>query len=299
MFAYVGWQWRIGWRWGLMEKRPGRFYAWLVGLSLTFSLLFLGFGRAGAGGLDRVRSVIVARRVSPSLYDIEGWSALASRLTGGEHLFSVPGSGQLYGWTESYGQNPMQIREGQLSVDLTAYSTQKVAFRTRVEMPDIPVRLESAGGDMWQSKSTKLVFDPGFKATVYAAVVVQGGKVYEYTGKTGALKPTENWGGSMQAWINPYSLRNSKRMAWRTSLLGWLFDSRTSEDIYFDAFADVVGNGFSVGPTVFHDSFDIPDGYARIMLYTDLPSELKISGDFPDQEGRMLYVTDLPLAEAR
>jgi len=299
VFAYIGWQWRIGWRWGLMEKRPGRFYAWLVGLSLTFSLLFLGFGRAGGGGLDRVRSVIIARRVNAGLYDIEGWSALATGLSGGEHLYAVSGSGQLYGGTESFGQNPMQIGEGKMSIDLAAYSTQKVAFRTRVEMPDIPVSLESAGDDMWQSKSSKIVIDPGFKTPVYAAVVVLAGKVYEFTGKTGTLKPTENWGGSMHAWIDLRSLRNSRRTGWRTSLLGWLFDRQTSEEIYIDAFANVVGNGFSVGPTVFLDSFEIPDGYARVMLYTDLPSALTLSGDFPDQGGRMLYVTDLPLSGAR
>ena len=99
--------------------------------------------------------------------------------------------------------------------------------------------------------------------------------------------------------ISPYSLRNAKRMQWRTSLLGWLFDMRTSDDIYTEAFVSTVGNGFSVGPTVFPDAFDLPHGYARLMLYTDLPKELQLSGDFPDQGGRMLYVTDVPLSGAK
>jgi len=299
VFAYVGWQWRIGWRWGLMEKRPGQFYAWLVGLSLGFSLFFFGFGRAGAGGLDRVRSVTIARRVSDGLFDVEGWSVVGTGLSGGEHLYSVPGSGQLYGATESFGQNSMQIRDSKIVIDLPAFATQRVAFRTRVEMPEIPVRLDSAGLDMWQSKSAKLVIDPTYKAPVYAAVVVLGNSVYEFAGKTGTLKPTENWGTKMHDWISPFSLRNANRVQWRRSLLGWMFDTRTSEDIFMDAFVDVVGNGFSVGPTVFPDSFSIPDGYARVMLYTDMPSELKISGDFPDQQGRMLYVTDIPLSGGR
>ena len=84
-----------------------------------------------------------------------------------------------------------------------------------------------------------------------------------------------------------------------TSFLGWLFDTRTSAEIYLDVFAEVVGNGFPLGPTVFPDSFDLPAGYARVMLYTDLPNELRVSGDFPDQEGRMLYVTDLPISGAK
>ncbi len=299
VFVYVGWQWRTGWRWGLMEKQPGRFYGWLVGLSLGFSLLFFLFGRAGAAGEDRVRSVMIARRITNGLYDVEGWSVLATGLTGGEHAFSVPGSGQLYGGTESYGQNPMRIRDGKMTVDLSAFSTQKVAFRTRVDMPDIPLRLDSASIDQLQSKSAKIAFDPSYTAPVYAAVVVIGNEVYEFTGKTGELKPTENWGDSMQDWISPYTVRNAKRMQWRTSLLGWLFDMRTSDDIYTDAFVGSVGNGFSVGSLVFPDSFALPHGYARVMLYTDLPKELQLSGDFPDQGGRMLYVTDVPLSGVR
>ena len=301
VFVYVGWQWRTGWRWGLMEKQPGRFYGWLVGLSLGFSLLFFAFGRVGAAGENRVRSVMIARRVTNGLYDVEGWSAVATGLTGGEHAFSVPGSGQLYGGTESYGQNSMQIRDGKMTVDLSAYSTQKVAFRTRVEMPDIPLRLDSASVDLLQmeSKSAQIVIDPSYKAPLYAAVIVIDNHIYEYTGKTGELKPTESWGHSMHDWISPYTLRNAKRMQWRTSLLGWLFDTRTSDDIYTEAFVSSVGNGFSVGPTVFPDSFALPHGYARVMLYTDLPKELRLSGDFPDQGGRMLYVTDVPLSGGR
>ncbi len=298
VLVYVGWQWRIGWRWGLMEKRPGRFYAWLVGLSLGFSLLFFGFGRAGAAGLDRVRTVMIARRVSSGLCDVEGWSALATGLTGGDHQLVVPGSGQLYGGTESFGQNPMQIRDGKLNIDMSAFSTQKVALRTRVEMPDIPVTLESAGTDMWASKSAKVVIGPTYQAPVYAAVVVVGKDVYEFTGKSGKLKPTESWGETMREWFDPYSLRNLKRGNRRFGILGWLFETRTADEIYMDAFTDVVGNGFSVGPTVFADTFEVPDGYARVMLYTDLPSELKLSGDFPDQTGRMLYVTDIPISGA-
>ncbi len=296
VFAYVGWQWRIGWRWGIMEKQPGRFYGWLVGLSLGFSLLFFVFGRAGAAGQDRVRSTMIARRITSGLYDVEGWSVLATGLSGGEHAFSVPGSGQLYGGTESYGSNPLLIRDGKMTADLSAFSTQKVAFRTRMEMPDIPVSLDSAAQEMFQSKSAKVIIDPSYKAPVYAAVVVIGKQVYEYTGKSGTLKPTENWGGTMHDWINPYNMRNAKRMSWRTSLLAWLFDFRTADEIYMDAFADTVGNAFSVGPTVFADSFVLPEGYARVMLYTDLPRELQLSGDFPDQGGRMLSVTDVPLS---
>ncbi len=296
VFAYVGWQWRVGWRWGLMEKQPGRFYGWLVGLSLGFSLLFFVFGRAGAAGQDRVRSVMIARRVTGGLFDVEGWSVMGTGLSGGEHAFSAPGSGQLYGGTESFGQNSMQIRDGKLTADLSAYSTQKVAFRTRLEMKEIPVRLDSFGLDSWQSKSSKIVIDPAYKAPVYAAVIVFDNRVYELTGKTGELKPTDNWGASMHEWISPYTVRNAKRMQWRTSLLGWLFDYRTSEEIYLDAFVDVVGNAYSVGPTVFPDSFALPSGYARVMLYTDVPNELQLTGDFPDQGGRMLYVTDLPIA---
>ena len=152
---------------------------------------------------------------------------------------------------------------------------------------------------MWQSKSAKIVIDPSFQAPIYAAVVVIGSQVYEFTGKTGVLKPTDNWGDGMREWVNPHSFRNSKRSQWRTSFLGWLLDTRTSAEIYLDVFAEVVGNGFPLGPTVFPDSFDLPAGYARVMLYTDLPNELRVSGDFPDQEGRMLYVIDLPISGAK
>ena len=296
VFAYVGWQWRNGWRWGLMEKQPGRFYAGLVGLSLGFSLLFFIFGRAGAAGEDRVRSVMIARQITKGLYDVEGWSVVATGLSGGEHAFSVPGSGQLYGGTESFGQNPMWIREGSLTTDLSAFSSQKLAFRTRVEMPDIPLRLDTISLDQMQSKSAKIGIDPSYKSPVYAAVIVIDNQVFEFTRKTGELKPTENWGHSMHEWISPYTVRNAKRMQWRTGLLGWLFDFRTTEDIYTEAFVGSVGNGFSVGPMVFPDSFSLPKGYARVMLYTDLPKELQLSGDFPDQGGRMLYVADVPLS---
>ncbi len=299
VFAYVGWHWRIGWRWGIMEKQPGRFYGWLVGLSLGFSLLFFVFGRAGAAGEDRVRSVMIARRMTNGLYDVEGWSVLATGLTGGEHAFAVPGSGQLYGGTESYGSTPLLTRDGKLTADLSAFSTQKVAFRTRVEMPDIPIHLDSASIDQMESKSARIVIDPSYQAPVYAAVVVIDKQVYEFTGKTGELKPTENWGHTMPDWISPYTLRNAKRMQWRTSILGWLFDTRTADDIYTEAFVSTLGNGFSVGPTVFPDTFALPHGYARVMLYTDLPKELQLSGDFPDQGGRMLYVIDVPLSGAR
>lgn len=299
VFVYVGWQWRIGWRWGITEKQPGRFYGWLVGLSLGFSLLFFVFGRVGAAGQDRVRSTVIARRITGGLYDVEGWSVLGTGLTGGEHVFAAPGSGQLYGGTESYGSTPLLIRDGQMIADLSAFSTQKVAFRTRVEMPDIPVSLDSTAQEMFESKSAKVVVDPAYKTRVYAAVVVIGKQVYEYTGKSGTLKPTENWGGTMHDWISPNSVRNAKRMSWRTSLLSWLFDFRTSDEIYMDAFVDTVANAFSVGPTVFPETFALPEGYARIMLYTDIPSELQLSGDFPDQGGRMLYVTDVPLSGAK
>ena len=300
VFAYAGCQWRIGWRWGLIEKQPGRFYAWLFGLSLGFSLLLFVFGRSGAAGQDRIRSVMIARQVTNGVYDVEGWSVIATGLSGGEHTFAVPGSGQLYGGTESFGQNSMRILEGQAEVDLNAYSTQKMAFRTRAELKDIPFRLDSIGPDLWQSKSAKIVIDPSYQANVYAAVIVLDNVVYEFSGKSGVLKPTENWGGTMHEWISPFSLRNFKRRQWsRGSLLGWLFDMRTSDDIYLDVFSDSVGNGFSVGPLVFPGSFSVPPGYARVMLYTDLPSELKLTGDFPDQGGRMLYVTDLPLSGAK
>ena len=299
VFAYVGWQWRIGWRWGLMEKRPGQFYAWLVGLSLVFSLFFFGFGRAGAGGQDRVRSVTIARRVTDRLFDVEGWSVVGTGLSGGEHLYSVPGSGQLYGATESFGQNSMQIRDSKIVIDLPAFATQRVAFRTRVEMPEIPVRLDSAGLDMWQSKSARLVIDPTYKAPVYAAIVVLGEHVYEFSGKSGTLKPTEFWQTTMQEWINPFSLQNAKGTQVAPKLQ-WAGCS-TREPRTISSWTPLRrwwGMGF---PSVRQCSpIHSPSRMAtRVMLYTDMPSELIISGDFPDQQGRMLYVTDIPLAGGR
>ena len=298
VFVYVGWQWRIGWRWGLMEKRPGRFYAWMLGLALGFSVIFLFYGRIGTKGNDRVVTVAVARQLDQGVFDIEGWSVLGTGLNGGEHQFAVNGTGQLYGGGESFGQHPMLIRDSQMMIDLTAFSTQKVAFRTRLEMPGIPVLLQGMDAESLLSESAQLIIDPAYKAPVYAAVVAIDQKVYEYTNKSGKLVPAENPENVLLAWYSP-SIRNQKRNAWRRSLLGWLFNTKTRAESLSEAFYDVVGNGFSVGTVIFPDSFQVPKGYARVMLYTDLPASLKLSGDFPDQSGRMLYVTDIPLQGVR
>lgn len=299
VFVYVGWQWRIGWRWGLMEKRPGRFYAWMLGLALGFSVIFLFYGRIGKKGNDRVVTVAVARQLDQGVFDVEGWSVLGTGLNGGEHQFAVNGTGQLYGGGESFGQHPMLIRDSQMMIDLAAFSTQKVAFRTRLEMPGIPVLLQGMDVESLLSESAQLTIDPAYKAPIYAAVVAIDQKVYEYTNKSGKLVPTENPEHVLQAWYSPFSMRNQRRNAWRRSLLGWLFNTKTSAEAFSDAFYDVVGNGFDVGPIIFPDSFQVPKGYARVMLYTDLPASLKLSGDFPDQSGRMLYVTDIPLQGVR
>ncbi len=299
VFAYVGWQWRVGWRWGIMEKQSSRFYAWMLGLAIGFSLFFLIYGSFGTSGKDRVRTIAICRHLVADVHDVEGWSVLGTGLNGGEHIFSVPGSGQLYGGCESFGQHSIRVRNSKAEIDLPSFSTQKIAFRTRLEMPAIPIQLDAADPEFWQTKSSRVLIAPSYKAPVYAAVVVVGHKVYEYTGKSGQLTPTEMWGQSMHEWLNPFSQKKMTRFGWQRSLFGWLFDTKTPVESYYDAFQAVVGNGFSVGNLIFEDSFVVPEGFARVMIYTDLPDQLKQSGDFPDQDGRMLYVTDVPLGKAR
>ncbi|MFO1006765.1 MAG: hypothetical protein U0929_12465 [Planctomycetaceae bacterium] len=299
VFAYVGWQWRVGWRWGLMEKQPGRFYAWMLGLALGFSVIFLSYGHIGTKGSDRVVTVAVARQLSEGIYDVEGWAVLGIGLNGGEHRFAVNGTGQLYGGAESFSQNPMRIQDTEMTVDLTAFSTQKVAFRTRLEMPDIPLQLMGDDLELLQSQSVELTIDPTYKAPVYAALVAIDNKIYEFTSRSGKLVPAEAPVNTILGMLDPNSIRNMQRSSWQKLLVYWLFDMKSAEKSYEDAFYDVIGNGYSVGSTIFPDSFDIPKGVARVMIYTDLPASLKLTGDFPDQAGRMLYVTDIPLKGVR
>ena len=292
LLAYVGWQWRVGWRFGLMEKRPGRHYAWLFGLAIAFSMIFYFAGSTGGYGQDRVRSIIVARRISSGVFDVEGWGVMATSLTGDLKEFSVPGTGQLYGGAESFGQNPIVIRDGKMQVDLSAFSSQRVAYRTRVEMPDLPFQLQSSGPDMWQTRSARLEISPSYKGTVYAAVVAIDTKLYEFELKQGKLVPTPNWSDVTESWLHPM---NPRRNVWRYSFLGQLFDWRLSDEIYLDAFPEIVGNGFNVGTMVYPDTFRVRPGYARVMLFTDWPESIQLGGSFHDQGGRMLYVQDVPL----
>ena len=299
IIAYVGWQWRVGWRWGLMEKQPGRFYAWMLGLALGFSVLVLSYGHIGTKGSDRIVTVAIARQLSEGVYDVEGWSVMGTGLNGGEHQFAVNGTGQLYGGAESFSQHPMRIHDSEMMVDLTAFSTQKVAFRTRLEMPDIPVHLMGTDLEMLQSQSVDLTVDSTYKAPIYSAFVAIDNKVYELTSKSGKLVPVEAPVNTILGMLDPFSIQNMQRTTWRKLMLYWLFDTKSAEESYKNAFYDVVGNGYSVGSVIFPDSFDIPKGMARVMLYTDLPAALKLTGDFPDQSGRMLYVTDIPLKGVR
>lgn len=300
VFAYVGWQWRIGWRWGLMEKQPGRFYAWMLGLAIGFSTIVLCYGKIGTKGNDRVVTVAIARQLGKGIYDVEGWSVLGTGLNGGEHQFSVNGTGQLYGGGESFGQHPMLIRDSQMMVDLTAFSTQKVAFRTRLEkIPDIRVQLPVVDTEMWQSELTELVIDPAYKAPIYAAGVAIHDKFYEFTNKSGRLVPADHQAYSLLTLFDPFSTLNMQRTSLRRGIFSWLLNTKSAEDSFIVAFYDVVGNGYSVGPAIFRDSFQVPQGYARVMLYTDLPAALELGGDFPDQSGRMLYVADIPLPGAQ
>lgn len=291
LLVYVGWQWRVGWRWGLMEKQPNRHYAWLFVLAVAFSLIFYFSGRTGFGN-DRVRSIIVAKRISPGLFDVEGWAVLATSLTGDRKEISFPGTGQLYGGAESFGQNPITIRDGKMAVELNAFSSQRLAFRTRIEMPDIPFQLQSAGPDMWQSKSARLVIDPAYRGNVYAAVVAIGDNLYEFEPKHGALAPTTNWSEKTEYWLHP---QNPRRNVWRVSIFSKLFDWRTNDEVYLEAFSSVVGNGFKVGTAVYPETFVVRPGYARVMLFVDWPQEMNCQGTFGDQGGRMLYVQDVPL----
>lgn len=291
LLVYVGWQWRVGWRWGLMEKKPNRHYAWLFGLAVAFSLIFYFSGRSGYGN-DRVRSIVVAKRISSGLFDVEGWSVMATSLTGDRKEISFPGTGQLYGGAESFGQNPITIRDGKMQVDLNAFSSQRMAFRTRIEMPDIPFQLQAAGPDMWQSKSARLVIDPAYEGNVYAAVVAIEDVIYEFEPKLGALAPTSNWSEKTEYWLHP---QNPRKNVWRFSLIDKLFDWRMTEELYLEAFTSVVGNGFNVGSNVYPDSFVVRPGYARVMLFVDWPEELNCQGTFADQGGRMLYVQEVPL----
>lgn len=299
VFVYVGWQWRVGWRWGLMEKQPGRFYAWMFGLALGYSAVILAYGQIGTKGSDRVVTIAVARQLSEGIYDVEGWSVMGIGLNGGEHRFAVNGTGQLYGGAESFSQNPMRIQDTEMTVDLTAFSTQKLAFRTRLEMPDIPIHLMGADLELLQSQSVELTIDPSYKAPVYAALVAIDNKIYEFTSRSGKLVPTEAPVNTMIGMLDPFSIRNARRSSWKKVLAYWLFETKSAEKSFEDAFYDVVGNGYSVGSVIFPDSFDIPKGVARVMLYTDLPASLKLTGNFPDQSGRILYVTDIPLKGVR
>lgn len=294
LFAYVGWQWRVGWRWGLMEKQPEKHYAWLFGLAIVFALIFYASGRSGGYGADRFRSIIVAKRISTGLFDVEGWGVMATGLAGDKKEIAVPGTGQLYGGAESIGQNPLTIRDGKMQVELNAFSSQRIAYRTRIEMPDVPFQLHSAGPDMWQTQSARLEIDGTYKGTVYAAVVAIGDDLYEFESKNGKLVPTQNWHEKTEYWLHP---QNPRRNVWKFSILGKLLDWRTHAEIYLEAFPEIVGNGFNVGSNVYPDTFRVRPGYARVMLFTDWPEEMNCQGTFPDQGGRMLYVQDVPMGD--
>jgi hypothetical protein len=179
-----------------------------------------------------------------------------------------------------------------MAVELNAFSSQRLAFRTRIEMPDIPFQLQSAGPDMWQSKSARLVIDPAYRGNVYAAVVAIGDALYEFEPKHGALAPTTNWSEKTEYWLHP---QNPRRNVWRFSIFSKLFDWRTNDEVYLEAFSNVVGNGFNVGTAVYPETFVVRPGYARVMLFVDWPQEMNCQGTFGDQGGRMLYVQDVPL----
>lgn len=295
VLLYIGWQWRVGWRWGLMEKKPERHYAWLFGLAIGFSVLFYTMGSSGTFGADQIRSLLIARRISPGVCDVEGWGVMATSLTGDIKTIAAPGSGQLYGGAESFGQNPIVIREGRLETDLPAFTTQRFVYRTRLEMPDLPFQLLAAGPDMWQTRSARLEIDRSYPVTVYAAVVAIGDQLYEFERKNNALVPTTTFHSTTKEWLHP---QNPRRATWKFSIFGKLFDWRSETEIYRDSFFDVVGNGFNVGSVVFPNTFIVPPGFARVMLFTDWPEEARLQGSFPDQSGRMLYVQDIPIGSA-
>lgn len=296
VLVYIVWQWRVGWRWGLVERQPAKFYLWVGGLSLGFAAGFLLIGQMGSSREPRACSVVIARQIHPGLFDVEGWSVLATGMTAGDLKLSAPGSGQLYGASESFGQCPILTRDGRMQIDLPMNSTFKLAFRTRLEMPDLPVSLRSASEELLKSDRDPFAFTTQEHPRIYAAAVAIGDRLYVLSEKSGQLKPTQQWGITMADWMFPYSEHQLKRNRNASfSLLTWLFGHADREEMLNTAFGDVLGNGFSVGQTVFADSFTAPSGFARVMLYVDLPPELRLEGDFTAQSGRMLYVVDQPI----
>lgn len=294
VFLYVGYQYRVGSRYGLLLKNPRGLYCRMVGATVVASIVICVLSRVGFRNADRVRTAAIARPVSPGVYDVEGWATLSTGLNGGLHQFSVVGDGPVYGAGESYGQSPVRVTEQGCEIDQPAFATQKMAYRIRANLPDISGNLTS--GDL-QTTLLAALRNPTGSPRIHEAAILTGSSLLRLpraNSRQGILEPGS--ASSMADWIREQTVRQHHRRRFHAlGMWGSLVYSPSEEEQYQMIFDELLGNAFRVGINVYPDSFVVPPGQARVVLMTDWPKELAFTGDYPDIEGRMLYVIDVPL----
>lgn len=294
IFFYVGYQCRVGARYGILLKNPRGLYLRMVTATVVASIVICVLSRVGFRNANRIRTAAIARPVSPGVYDVEGWATLSTGLNGGIHQFAVMGDGPVYGAGESYGQSPVRVTEQGCEIDQPAFATQKMAYRIRANLPDIRGSLDS---EDLQSTLLAALRDSSRSPRIHEAALLTGSSLLR-------LRPTNTPQGfqesrsshQMADWVREQTARQHNRRRLNTlGMLGSLIYSLSDEERYQIIFDELLGNAYRVGVNVYPDSFVIPPGYARLVLMTDWPKELAFAGDYPDIDGRMLYVIDVPL----
>lgn len=293
VLVYVGYQYHNGAKQGLLLKHTRVFFTRMGIATAVASIVICFLSRVGSSSQDRIRTAAVARRIAPGVYDVEGWAAASTALNGGDHRFAVAGEAQLYGAGESYGQNPLKVIDGSCVVDQSAFATQKLAYRTRIAMPDLPIEWGSGG---LEAALAARIQNPGPGPKIHDAAVIVGNNLTRIKkSKTAEQLAYLPRSATLTEWIRERSSERLNGMRMRTMTFGRWLVSDTDDELYEGVFEDLVGNAFRVGVNVYPDSFIVPPGMARVLVLADWPKELAITGDYPDVDGRIVYVWDVPI----
>jgi len=282
----------------LFARRLRDFRLSLLALGVTialFSVALAAIGRRGYGESTTVHTAAIAKHLHDGSYDVTQWSNLF--VTGGDdYLVEHKGRDRLYSTAQAFEAVNGVIDngvEGRFLVDIPPYSSRRVLHRSLAQAP--PVELEV---QQWQVEERLQTFSAkvgeAFGSMLAESrlppriALLHGRRIYSIQ-REGTHLSLKKGSVPLANQLNVDQLRAMER-----TVFGGDFEELSPDQRFRNLFPAVVGASLDLRSRSVIKNFRLPEGRAKLLIYTGMPSEFSLANDsLGQQAGVVLFSIDV------